>query len=108
MEVLWKKLLANIKASPRDFHTHPKRSSKEPLWFYAETDGNVIYITNAKNHSPSCSISQERRLNFEEFKRIYPIYLKRESGARISQEATSASYNQVYWFSLLYDCLSEE
>lgn len=107
MQNKWLKIIEDLSCNPRDLHTVPK-INKNPLWFYAYTGGNYIYIDNAKEHTPSSKISTTRKLSFGEFERIYPIYLRREQGESVSQEATSATVNQAYWFSISKFCLSNK
>lgn len=100
MQELWLKLLANLDKEPREFPTTPK-SSRKPLWFAAYADNNDIFVRNAKDHMPSCSIKGERKLTYAIFQKIYPIYLRREKGEHISKEATAITFDQVYWYSLI-------
>ncbi len=100
MEAIWNNLVDFLRKSPQDVHTVPK-IKKMPIWFYAETDGNYIYISKAKKEFPSCKISTTRKLKYDEFLRIYPIYLQREKGFSVSDKAGKATVNQVYWYALL-------
>lgn len=107
MQNKWLKIIQDLKDNPRDLHTVPKNSAK-PKWFYAYTDGDKIYVENAKEHTPSSSISLRRALDFTNFEKIYPIHLRREKGESVSKEATKATVNQVYWFSIITFCLGED
>lgn len=100
----WQMIINDLKINPRDLHTVPK-TNVEPRWFYAYTDGDNIYVTNAKEHKPSSKISTPRKLKFSTFEKIYPIHLRREKGESVSQEATSITVNQVYWYSIITFCL---
>jgi hypothetical protein len=100
---LWHKLFSSLGSKPQEFPTTPK-SNRKPLWFSAYIDGNCIYVRNAKEHQPSCSILGERKLTYKEFEQMYPIYLKREQGEPVSKEAQVISFNQVYWYSLIKHC----
>lgn len=100
MEKLWDLLISNLDDNPQDFPTTPK-IQKAPLWFHAYTDGIMIYVSTAREHKPSSKIKGERKLTYNEFKRMYPIYLRREAGNAVSAEATSNSFNIVYWYSLI-------
>ena len=100
----WLKIINDLRSDPRDLHTTPK-TNKKPLWFFACTDGTFIYVSNAKNHSPSTNISVTRKLGYAEFERIFPIHLRRERGESISIEAALATKNQVYWYSIFNFCL---
>lgn len=82
----WQIIINDLKNNPRDLHSVPKTSAKLK-WFYAYTDGDKIYVTNAKEHTPSLTISITRKLDFTNFAKIYPIHLRREKGESVSQEA---------------------
>lgn len=100
---LWQKLLSELGCQSLEFPTTPKQI-RTHIWFSAKAVDSCIYVGNAKEHTPSRRISGARILTFTEFERIYPIYLKRENGERVSAEATRASVNQVYWYSLIKHC----
>lgn len=106
MQNKWLKIIQDLKDNPRDLHTVPKNNAN-PKWFYAYTDGDKIYVENAKEHTPSSSISLRRALDFTNFEKIYPIHLRRENGEQVSQEATKTTVNQVYWYSVITFCLQE-
>jgi hypothetical protein len=105
MQNIWLKIIKDLSYNPRDLHTVPK-INKKPLWFYAYSDGNFIYIDNAKEHLPSSNISGIRKLSLSEFERMYPIHKRREQGESVSKEAQKASINQVYWYSIFEFCLN--
>lgn len=48
-----------------------------------------------------------RKLTFKDFQKIYPIYLKRESGQSVSKEAIAATVNQVYFYPIIKNILKE-
>lgn len=102
----WQTIISDLKNNPRDLHTVPKSNAK-PRWFYAYTDGDKIYVTNAKEHTPSSKISTPRKLKFSTFEKVYPIHLRREKGESVSQEATATTVNSVYWYSIITFCLQE-
>ena len=101
LSILWNKMLGNLKRKT-ELPTIPK--NREPIWFTAVSDGNCIYVSKAKDHMPSSQISIERKLRYKEFERIYPVYLKREAGMAVSEEACRLTHNQVYWFSIIHHC----
>lgn len=101
----WRIIINDLKNNPRDLHTVPKTSAK-PKWFYAYTDAEKIYVINAKEHTPSSTISMTRKLDFTDFEKRYSIHLPREKGESVSQEATATTVNQVYWYSIITFCLS--
>lgn len=99
-EQVWNTILSKLMKGTKEFPTTPK-TNKKPVWFLAKTDGKNIFVDAAKHSQPPCKLTMERRLTYDEFKKIYPIYIKREKGENVSEEATNASRNQVYWFSLI-------
>ena len=104
MKKVWQEIKDDLQRNPRDIPTVPKQK-KEPLWFHASSDGNYVYISNAKTHRPSSSIKGIRNLSEAEFERIYPIHIRREKGEAVSKEAAKATMNQVYWYGILTACV---
>ncbi|MBN9647595.1 hypothetical protein J0L31_11385 [Terrisporobacter glycolicus] len=100
MEGIWNKIIDALSKSEKEFPTIPK-TKKEPVWFLANTDGDKIYINEAVENSPSSTLKCKRTLTYEKFKEIYPIYLRREKGEKVSNEATNITRNQVYYYSLI-------
>lgn len=109
MEKLWNEFINYIATNQKEFATRPKTNC-QPKWFRATVDiqKNCIYITNAKEHNPSSKIKIPRKLGLKDFKKIYPLHIRRESGERVSKEAGEATVNQVYFFSLLHDFLENQ
>ena len=101
MEKLWLNIISNIRNNPTELHTLPK-VARQPKWFSVDTDGTYIYISNAKYNVPSSNLTGTRKLNYNEFTRIYPIYLRRELGEQVSSEAGKATVNQVYWYAIIH------
>jgi hypothetical protein len=100
MKEIWEQLIYGISKNEEDIPTTPKVARK-PLWFSATTDEVNIFVFRAKEKEPSSKISRVRKLIYEEFLRVYPIYLKRKAGESVSKEVLKATYNQTYWFALL-------
>lgn len=111
IEERWNDLLNYIANNPKEFATYPKNNS-QPRWFKATANiqKNYIAITNAEEHSPSCKIkfANERKLIFKDFKNIYPLYIRRELGERVSKELNAATVNSSYFLSLLYNFFKEK
>lgn len=99
-EYIWNIIVNNLKEKCIEMPTVPK-TRKTPLWFSATTDGNIIIINRAVNNKPSCKLSMERKLTYNTFEKVYPLYLKREKGEQVSSEVTSVTVNQVYFFSVI-------
>lgn len=102
MENVLRNIVLNLKNNPRDLKTVPLKG--EGKWFYAYEDKGDIYVDSAIEHNPSCSIAIRRKLQQKEFELIYKIYLRRENGEQVSQEATEVTRNQVYWYSIIKNC----
>ena len=100
----WNKIINKFNNTKIELHTTPKSSARVPLWFTVYATNSELYIDNAKNNRPSSKISYPRRLSFDEFTRMYPIHLKRETGKAVSAEALAASHNQVYWYAIMKNC----
>ena len=100
MKDVWVKILNDLLKGSKELPTTPK-TNKAPVWFLASTDGEKIYINEAVENKPSSNLKSRRVLTYKNFEDIYPIHLRRESGEKVSKEATDATRNQVYYFSLI-------
>jgi hypothetical protein len=58
-------------------------------------------VNKAIKNKPSSSLTAVRVLTYETFKKVYPLYLKREKGESVSAEVTKITVNQVYYFSVI-------
>ncbi|MGL5328383.1 MAG: hypothetical protein ACRDD7_03875 [Peptostreptococcaceae bacterium] len=101
MKEIWNNMVSSLNGLEREFPTNPKKVKKEPIWFLASSDGEKIYIDEARENSPSSRLKSKRILTYKDFEKIYPIHLRREDGESVSKEATEATRNQVYYFSLI-------
>ena len=105
MKNKWLIILDNLSRNPRDLHTIPM-VEREPTWFYAYTDGTNIYVEKARENSNS-GLRGKRRLTFSEFKKIYPIFVRRDKGEDIGKEGSQVTHNQSYWYSICKFCINE-
>lgn len=96
----WNLIIEGIGNEVREFNTVPK-TKKQPVWFSAVVSGNNIIIDRAQNNEPSSKISTKRRLDFGDFKKVYPLAIRRKLGESVSAEVTAATRNQVYYFALI-------
>lgn len=97
----WNAIIAGLTVSPGDFSTVPQ-IKREPLWFYARTNGNYILIDKARQARPSCQISVPRKIIYSDFAIVYPYYNKwvlGETGVR--SEVRQKSRNTAYIFALI-------
>lgn len=99
-EEAWLIIINSLKGKKLEFHTVPK-NNKKPLWFTASSDGIFIYIDNAVVNKPSSNLSMVRKLDFKNFSKVFPLYLRRENGEEVSSEVSKVTLNQVYYFSLI-------
>ena len=106
LDNLWDKIKSYLRNNKTEFHTVPK-DNRQPVWFSAVTEGDVVVIDKAVVNTPSSKLKYSRKLTFKDFQKIYPIYLKRESGQSVSKEATEATVNQVYFFSIIKHILND-
>ncbi len=97
---VWKNIINKLAAGRIELPTTPI-TKKAPLWFSATTDNEHIFVSSAKDHQPSSKITMERKLTQKNFRKVYPLYLRRINGESVSAEATAATVNQVYYYSLI-------
>lgn len=97
----WKKIIDQLDENPQEYHTVPLRKTVIPVWFTATTDGSKISISIAKTNRPSSNLKIDRYLTWNIFKKVYPIYLRREKGEKVSQEVISITVNSVYYYALI-------
>lgn len=88
----WNTIISKLIGKRIELPTIPK-TQKTPVWFSATTDGKIIYINTATDNTPSSKLSMERKLTYEVFKKVYPLYLRREKGEQVSYEAGKATVN---------------
>ncbi len=100
----WSIIIKELKSNPRDLHTLPTNNS-QARWFFAYTDGDRIFIEQAKSNYPSSKISTRRILDYNGFKKIHPIYVRRKRGENVSSEASAITMNQSYWYPVIKECL---
>jgi len=99
----WLKIIAHLQTRSIEFPTVPK-IKRDPVWFEASTDGEIVMINSAKNNKPASQITMQRKLGYKIFEKVYPIYLRRIKGEAVSEEALKATVDQVYYFSLIRHC----
>lgn len=96
----WQQILESLGDKTLELKTIPK-TNKTPIWFSAYKQEDNIYIDCAKENLPSSKITTRRKLTFNDFRKVYPLYLKRENGESVSKEVAKITVNQVYYFSLI-------
>lgn len=96
----WNTIINRLEGNRIELSTVPK-TKKIPVWFSATTNRETIFINEAIDHKPSSRLSVQRVLNYKTFEKVYPLYLRRKNGERVSSEVTAITVNQVYYFSLI-------
>lgn len=106
------KIINNLRTNPRDLHTVPS-GNREPLWFYAESDGKVIRVYKAKNHVPSSKIEDIGRVidmgaseNMDiQCEKLYDLYKKKIAGKSVNDDAKQLTFAWSYWQALFDQCV---
>lgn len=96
----WNKILFELAGKELDFPTVPK-TNRTPVWFNASTDGKIVFINMALDNKPSSQLLMQRKLNYKTFQKVYPLFIRRERGEKVSSEVTVITVDQVYYFSLM-------
>ncbi|SDQ26948.1 hypothetical protein SAMN05216231_1241 [Virgibacillus salinus] len=65
---IWNSIIRRLKGRRVELLTVPK-TKKVPVWFSASTDGTIILINKAFDHTPSSKLSTERKLDYNTFKK---------------------------------------
>jgi hypothetical protein len=99
---LWLKIINNISTNSRDIKTIPLNGGG--IWFNVSTDETKIYVNNAEIKKPSSKLKQAHNLDKKEFVQMYDIYERRKRGKKVSREAAKITRNQVYIYSIFYNC----
>lgn len=99
---MWKTIVAEYQNKPRDVKTVPI-NNRVGVWFYVFADGNNICVANAKEHEPSCKLSNPRVLVESEFEGMLDLYHRRMNGDKVSKEAQAITYSQVYFYGIFAD-----
>lgn len=97
----WQKIITELSTTPGDFKTVP-RIKRDPVWFYAETNGDNIYVDNARQKRPSSRLAMPRKITFTDFETVnsyYSIWSAGEVGVR--DEVRQLSRNTAYIFALI-------
>lgn len=93
-------IISSLDGKSVELPTVPK-TNKVPVWFTASTDGKTIFINEAVENKPSSKLSVQRRLNYNTFQKVHPLFLRREKGEAVSSYVTKITVDQVYYFSLI-------
>ena len=99
---IWERIMNDLQNNPRELQTMPI-TNRTGKWFYAETNGEVIVLKRAHSKEPSSEFKKDHRLRRKDFDLIYPFYIRRKAGEKISDKS-KISFNRVYIYSILYHC----
>ena len=100
-KITWNEMISSYITHPRDVKTVPLNGTGR--WFYVYVEDGNIYVENAQYHSFSSRINGRRALEKDKMEDILSLYFRRKKGESISQEATDATKNQVYWYGIFAD-----
>lgn len=103
----WEIIIKKMGTAPIEFHTLPL-TTRAPVWFSSKKDDDQIRITNALENRPSSVIKTPRYLYFKTFEKVYPIYLRRNQGEKVSQEVRGITVNSFYYYSSIKFLTEEE
>ena len=101
-EISWANIVESYASNPRDVQTVPV-TNKKPIWFFVHVENENIYITDAEYHKDSSKVCNPIKLQKNKLDNMLELYLKRKNGKEVSKEATSTSFQQVYWYGILAD-----
>lgn len=97
----WQKVVTELEVAPGDYMTVP-RIRRDPLWFYAETDGSYIFITSARQKMPSSRIAIKRKITMVDFEVVHSYYSRWSKGEPgVRDEVRQLSRNTAYIFALI-------
>jgi len=85
---LWKNIILELGYKPREMQTMEKKR-----WFLASSkDGKRVYIDKSQINKPSSELNDERKINEEEFSRVYLYYQLRKEGKAEKPTSQNISY----------------
>lgn len=93
---VWQEILTNIGPGKKELQTLNRFEN----WFTVQGSGETLIVDNA-NKPKSVRLDEPKKLYLKKFIEIYPLYVRREHGEDVHQEATKLTIDQVYFFSIL-------
>lgn len=81
-------------------HTELQTLNRFEDWFTVSHKGETIFV-NKSHQKPTVRIDDTVMLYMKKFIEVYPLYLRREKGEDVSEEATKLTVDQVYFFSIM-------
>ena len=93
-ELTVKDIVHSYTSNPRNVITR-----KNGVWFYAYGDGENVYIESGRGKVPCSKITVRRRLDLNNFDRVYLMY---KQGCPRG-EICDATQNSSYWFGIFED-----
>ena len=95
----WKEIFESFVKKPRDVITR-----QNGVWFYTYAEGKNIYVEAGRNHTNRSKITTCRRLDNENFERIYDMYLNNTPRSKVQK----ITMNSSYWFGIFSDLLNSK
>lgn len=95
-KLTWNEILQSFTQEPRDVITR-----KNGVWFYASGDGKNIFIESGKEHENRSKITVCRRLDKDNFDKVFDMYVNNEPRAKICE----VTQNSSYWFGIFHELL---
>lgn len=92
----WERILRSYTDTPRDVLTR-----ENGIWFYAWGDGIHVYVESGRNHRDCSHISGVRRLDCQNFEKVYTMYLNQVPRMKVRD----ATQNSSYWYGIFRDLL---
>lgn len=95
---LYEKIVLKIKENPKDIKTVPL--NRTGLCFYTYIEDNKIFIQPSKTKLPTSSVKKHTQITKASLEKMYPLYLRRKNGEKVSKEAKKLSFVQVYCYAI--------
>ncbi len=95
-------LAMHFEKFPRNVHTVPT-DGRTPRWFWVCGERGKIYVSSGTTSNLNSNIQGRRLLNEDELETMLTLYQRRKRGESVSEAASRATQNQVYWYGIFAD-----
>lgn len=99
--MLWETIVDSFTRKPRDVITIPTKG--DGVWFYVSSKSGRVFVSGALTHTPPSQVRGSRQLDRNNCDTMFALYQRRKAGEPVSQEASSITQNQVYWYGIFND-----
>lgn len=96
----WQTIVSALQLSSCDIRTVNKDGSDGSKWFHASVLNNSIYISKARQNTPSTTTNAT--LNQFEFESIFPLYWQWRDGSKSRKWITTKTQISSYIFALIF------